>query len=261
MFRNIRPFLASIKMQIMNLLHNNLMMFVIYVQPIMYAGLMYLMFKESDIDNFVSYIVLGTGMMNLWSAIVFSAAGAIQHERYMGTLEYLNAVPTSFQIIILGKVVGSVIVGLASSGIGYLFILLLSRQTLDIKHGVWFGIIVLLVILSYIAISMMIAALYASFRQARDLLNATEFPVFILCGLMFPIEMLPAWSTPLSFILSPTWGVKLLRMCIGGIKNATIFYIDLIFLIGLTLLYFIASVFLYKKMVVKFRETGSLGVV
>lgn len=258
---SIRAFLSSAKLQMKMMLYTNLVQFIVLVQPILYGTLMYLMFKESGDENFVGYIVLGTGMMNLWSSIVFSAAGAIDRERRMGTLEILNAVPTSFQTIIFGKIIGSVLVGLLSSINGYIFIILISGRSFEIAHGGWFALILLITIISYVAISVMMAALFALSRQVRDLTNASEFPIFILSGMIFPIILLPTWTRPLSYILTPTWGIKLLRMCLSGITDYTLFYQSLTALVGLTVIYLGIGIVLYSRMMVSFRKTGSLGVV
>jgi ABC-2 type transport system permease protein len=222
---------------------------------------MYLIFKESSQENFVGYIVLGTGMMNLWSSIVFSAANQIDRERRMGTLEILNAVPTSFQTVIFGKIVGTVLVGLISTINGYVFIILISGSGFSIAHPGLFALNILIVIISYIGISIMLAALFALSREVRELINTAEFPVFILTGMIFPIVLLPLWTTPFSAILSPTWGVKLLRMCLFGIENQAEYNTAFIWLVGVTLFYLVGSVILYKRMMNSFRKSGSLGVV
>lgn len=258
---NLQAFRSSMKVQMKMMLHNNLVQFIVIIQPILYGTLMYFMFRNSGNQNFIEYIILGTGMMNLWSSIVFSAAGSIDRERRMGTLEILNAVPTSFQTIIFGKIVGSVIIGLASTVNGYVFITLISGQRFSITHMSWFILGLLLVIISYVAISVMLAALFALSRQVRDLTNASEFPVFILSGLIFPITLLPLWTRPLSYILTPTWGIKVLRMSINGISHWGEFYTALGILFALTSFYLILSVFLYHRMMISFRKTGSLGVV
>ena len=35
--------------------------------------------------------------------------------------------------------------------------------------------------------------------------NAIEYPVWILAGLMFPVTLLPVWSRGLSLVLAPYW--------------------------------------------------------
>jgi len=258
---NFRAFYSSLRLQIIMMLHSTLVHFIIFVQPILNGTLLYLMFKESQDANFVGFIILGSGMMNLWSSIIFSASNQIDRERRMGTLEILNAVPTSFQTVIFGKIVGTVLVGLVSTLNGYLFIVLISGARISIAHPGLFILNFIIVMISFIAISLMLAALFALSRQVRDITNAAEFPVYILTGMIFPISLLPLWTTPLSYVLSPTWGVKLLRMCLNGIENQADYNIAFIWLISITLIYIIGSVVLYNRMMISFRKTGSLGVV
>lgn len=251
---------SSIKIQIKLIFYNNIVKFVIFIQPILYCTLLLLMFKNSDREDFISYIVLGAGMMNLWSAILISS-GVIDRERNMGTLERLNSVPVSFNNIILSRIMGSVFVSLISTLVGYVFVVIVSGESVTIKHPFWFIVVFLLVITSFIIIAYMISGIVALSRQARDIINASEYPVFILCGLVFPISMLPFWTRPISYILSPTWGLKLFKMTMNGIENYSKFYSNIFILSVIIIFYYILSQLLYKRMMKHYREDGSLGVI
>jgi ABC-2 type transport system permease protein len=256
----IKAFFSSTIVQFKQMLHSSLVQFIIFVQPVLYGLIMYLMFKDSGNDNFVGYVILGTGMINLWSSIVYSAAGTIDSERHIGTLEILSAMPVSFRTIIGGKVTGTVLLGLASTFNGYIFIMLISGEKMTIAHPALFLLNLLIIILSYIGIAMLLAGLFALSRQVRFLTNASEFPVFILSGLIFPIEDLPIFTRPLSYILSPTWGAKTLRMCVFGINDSALYLQDFLILIIITIVYYVGSILLFKLLMKKIRYEGSLGV-
>lgn len=256
----MRSFWVAAWFQIRNDLTSDLTRFILFIQPIMYGTLMYLMFKDSGKDNFIEYIVLGTGMMNLWSSIIFSAGQAIARERRIGTLELMNVMPTSFQTIISGKIVGAVVISLISTVNGYLFITLISGQRFSVEHPWLFILAILLVIMSCIAIAIMLAAVFALSRQAWALANSAEFPVFIVTGLLFPLTLLPRWVLPISYVLTPTWAIKVLRQCIAT-QDMHLLMQQLGILTLLTLIYFAVSFVIYRRMTRMFRETGSLGVI
>jgi ABC-2 type transport system permease protein len=91
-------------------------------------------------------------------------------------------------------------------------------------------------------------------------MNCIEYPIFILCGILFPIEMLPKWTTPLSYILSPTWAARILRMSVEGIENTKLFYYYTCVLVGITIIYFILSYILYNIIDKRTRINGTLEV-
>lgn len=256
----IKGFISSGIIQGKQMLHSSLIQFIIFVQPIMYGTLMYLMYRNSGQSNFIEYIILGTGLVNLWSSIVYSAANTIERERHIGTLEMLSAMPTKFKTIIGGKITGTVVIGLLSSFNGYLFIILISGERMTIAHPVLFIINLLIIILSFIAISIIMAGVFTLSRQVHHLINTSEYPIFILSGLIFPIENLPRWTRPLSYILSPTWGAKTLRMTVLGIEQPLVYQQELGLLSIITIIYFTIGYFLFKLLMKKIHSDGSLGV-
>ena len=91
-------------------------------------------------------------------------------------------------------------------------------------------------------------------------MNCLDYPIFLFCGTVFPIEVLPVWTRPISYILTPTYVLKLCRMCISGITDFREFYIYLLGLIIVTLVYFILYKWFYSIIDVKARKEATLEV-
>lgn len=255
-----KAFVSSGIMQVKQQLHQAIVRFMIFIQPVLYGFIMYMMFRAGGNENFVAYVILGTGMMNLWSTIVFSSATTIDRERHIGTLEIISAAPVGFRTAILGKIVGSVVLGLISTINGYIFIIIISGEKMTIAHPVLFIFNLIIIIISYIMIALVLAALFSLSRQARQLTNASEHPIYILSGFIFPITVLPVWTRPLSYLLSPTWGVKTLRLCVMGIDDMSQYQLYMGILILITIAYYIISKILFAIILKKIRIKGTLGV-
>jgi ABC-2 type transport system permease protein len=55
------------------------------------------------------------------------------------------------------------------------------------------------------------------YRSGWALGNAFELPVWLVCGFLVPIGILPDWVRPISWVLAPTWGVRAIReSALGG---------------------------------------------
>jgi ABC-2 type transport system permease protein len=39
----------------------------------------------------------------------------------------------------------------------------------------------------------------------------TEYPIWLICGFLVPLALLPAWVHPISWALAPTWGMRAIR--------------------------------------------------
>ena len=88
-----------------------------------------------------------------------------------------------------------------------------------------------------------------------------EFPVYILAGFLFPIALLPDWTTPLSYILPPYWAARALHETSTGAGD----FDKIIFAWGMMLIFSVVDLFvsskLFKLMLHKARVDATLETV
>lgn len=219
-----------------------------------------MMYKDSAYANYVNYVILGSGLTSLWSSVCFSSAGDIERERYMGTLEYLFCSPADFNIIMIGKVLANTFLGLTGMLLSLIFTKIFFNGSMYIKHQLIFLICFSLMIFSFVCIALVISPIFTLSKNARALMNCMEYPVFILCGFIFPTDMLPGFLKYAGFLLSPTWAVKILRESSSGISNYNLFYREILILILISFIYIIISRLLFKKIDKNTRIKATLGV-
>ncbi len=234
--------------------------FCIIVQPLMYTFIFYMVYRESSYTNYINYVILGSGLTSLWSSICFSSAGDMERERYMGTLENLISSPSRFTNIVLGKVLANTTLGLSGIGLSLISTKIFFNSSLYVRHGFLFSISFILMIISFVCIALVIAPIFTLSKNARALMNCLEYPIFILCGFVFPIDILPTFIKPLSYILSPTWAIKILRESSSGISNFSIFYTEILILSIICIIYIFISKLLFLKIDKLTRINATLGV-
>ena len=55
------------------------------------------------------------------------------------------------------------------------------------------------------------------YRRAWAIGNLLEYTVWIICGFLVPLTLLPDWVRPISWVLAPTWGMNAVReSALGG---------------------------------------------
>ena len=54
------------------------------------------------------------------------------------------------------------------------------------------------------------ASTFVLYRAAFYLGIALQYPIYIACGLILPLAILPGWLGPISWVLAPTWGFRAL---------------------------------------------------
>ena len=84
------------------------------IQPIIFASIAFFMFEAGAREGTLLYVALGAGMMGIWSSTLFGSGGAIQWQRWQGTLEYSIAVPPPFLLVMLPMTLASATIGLYS---------------------------------------------------------------------------------------------------------------------------------------------------
>jgi ABC-2 type transport system permease protein len=148
---------------------------------------------------------------------LFGSGGAIQWQRWQGTLEYLIAVPPAFIWVILPLTIATATVGLYSLTSTLLWGWLFFDVPLELAHPAWFIVSLPVAVLALGLLGLVLASTFVLYRNANALSNLLEYPVWLVTGLLTGLALLPGWTRPLSWVLAPTWGVKALReSALGG---------------------------------------------
>ena len=186
-------------------------------QPVIFASIAYLMFKAGARPGSLLYVAIGAGMMGIWSSTLFGSGGAIQWQRWQGTLEYCVAAPPAFIWVILPLTIATATIGLYSLSATLLWGWLFFDVPLSVEHPVWFVISLPASVLALGLLGLVLASTFILYRHANALSNLLEYPIWVVTGLLFSLSLLPGWTGPLSWVLAPTWGVRALReAALGG---------------------------------------------
>lgn len=227
------------------------------VFPVIFAAIGLFVLTSSGYAR-VAYGVLGGGVIGFWSVTYLDGGNSIQEERWNGTLEQIFAVPTPLFVIVIGKILGSLLLGLlafiptiALAYFGFHAVL----PALDpLRFAVSLGVLSF----SFFVIAVALTPLFAISRSAFTVLNGLELGVYGLCGFMFPVSQLPQWLQPISYAMSPTWATRALYASAAPSVSSDIAGWWLAAL-GLSALYLVVSVLLYRFVEVRARVTGELA--
>jgi ABC-2 type transport system permease protein len=186
-------------------------------QPIIFASIAYFMFKAGARPGSLLYVAIGAGMMGIWSSTLFGSGGAIQWQRWQGTLEYAVASPPAFIWVILPLTIATATIGLYSLSATLLWGWLFFDVPFTVEHPGWFLVSLPASVLALGLLGLVLASTFVLYRHANALSNLLEYPIWVVTGLLFSLSLLPGWTQPLSWVLAPTWGVRALReSALGG---------------------------------------------
>lgn len=141
-------------------------------------------------------------------------AVTITFERRRESFNRLLLAPIDLNLLMLAKTSGAIIFGVAN---GFVPVIIASFLTslAGVNWVVVFAGVVLISVTSTF-MGLFIAVSVREVFEAQTFSNFFRFPMIFLCGLFFPLSMLPVWLLPLSYVLPLTYGADLLRESING---------------------------------------------
>ena len=253
-----RTILVVAEMNIRQQMMDGFIVFTVLFQPIIIALLGLWMLKDKGADA-AMFVVVGSGLTGLWSSLLFISGGSINSERWSGTLESLVAIPTPFEVIVFGKNLGNVVQSLLSMVLGYIVAAFAFGYSLEIQQPLLFVISLVLAIIAFISFGLIIAPVFVMNPNVRAWQNAMEFPVYVLGGFLFPIALLPGWTTPVSYLLPPYWA----SVALHGTSTGGASFQETLFAWGMLLLFSLIDLLiasrLFKVMLYKARADATLG--
>jgi ABC-2 type transport system permease protein len=232
-------------------------LFTIVVQPLIVAILAMWMLVERGASNAI-YVVVGSGMTGLWSGLLFLGGNSINWERWTGTLELIVGQPTHVSVIVFGKNLAIVVQSLSGMVVCYTVAALLFRQPLSVAQPLLFVVSLLLTVVAFVSFGLVIAPVFLLNPAVQSFQNALEFPVYMLCGFLFPIILLPGWSNPLSYVLGPYWAAHALHGTTAGDATLQQVLVDWGMMLLLSAVYLLISGRLMQVMLRRARADATL---
>jgi ABC-2 type transport system permease protein len=225
------------------------------IYPLFFATTAFFVFKAGSSPRTLIYASLGAAVMGMWSSVSTSAGSAMQRERWWGTLELLVAAPRHFSLVLFPSTLGLATVGIYNLAATLLWGRFAFGIPLTVDHWLLFCLSIVGTVLAFAGLGLLFAVSFVRFRAAWVLGNFFEYPVWLICGFLVPLSLLPGWVRPISWVLAPTWGMNAIReSALGGTPLP-----DLLLCLGLGAVYVAFAVLVTNRVLYDARARGSLS--
>ncbi len=204
--------------------------------------LMFFMRSSSEVD--IRGILPGVMALSILFGTTSMLAVTITFERKSRSFERLLLAPISLNLLMLAKTTGAIFFGIINALIPVLF----ASFMVDLSGINWLTTFVGVVLIAITStfLGLFIAVSVSEVFEAQTFSNFFRFPMVFLCGLFIPIENLPAFVQPLSYILPLTYGADMLNFSINSVGSISL-WISLLVLIGYAIVLFTISTHNIKK--------------
>lgn len=205
------------------------------------------------------HVIIGGGIMGMWSSIVFTSFFDISNDRREGTLEMIVGSPTSITTVLAVRTFGNILTGLVSMLLAFLAAVVLFKFRIPLQNIPYILVSLLVLCFGFWCMGVFLAHFRVVSRATGMFINYLELPVAILAAFMFPFEYLPRWITWLSNSIPLRWGVTGLNSSFQTEMVLSQVGRDWLASIGVSFLYLIVTYFLSRKVHDMIRVTGEMS--
>jgi ABC-type multidrug transport system permease subunit len=205
------------------------------------------------------HVIIGGGIMGMWSSIVFTSFYDISNDRREGTLELIVGSPTSITTVLAVRTFGNVLTGMLSMLLSFFVAVVFFGLSIPLQNIPYILMSLVVLCFGFWSIGVFLAHFRVVSRATGMFINYLELPVAILAAFMFPFEYLPRWITWLSNSIPLRWGVTGLNASFQNGAVLTQIGYDWLASIGVSFLYLIVTYVLSRKVHDMIRVTGEMS--
>ena len=212
-----RAFLTGVRIQVKQFTKNAFDVSAVVLWPILYASIAYYLLDGKDDGSLLLSASLGAAVMCMWSVVVIGSAGALEQQRWLGTLELVVAAPVPLAAVLAPITIASGVVGAYSLVATLAWGTIVFDVPLAIEQPVAFAVAIPACIVAIGMLGLITCATFVLYRAAFSLGVAMQYPVWIATGLLVPLTVLPAFVGTVAWFLAPTWGFRAIQeAALGG---------------------------------------------
>jgi ABC-2 type transport system permease protein len=168
-------------------------------------------------ENYQAFIFPGIlGITILFTSIFFGVS--IIWDRQFGFLKEILVAPLSRVSIFFGKALGGTTTSMVQGAL-ILIIGLIINIHFTIASFISILLLMFIASLTVVSIGLIIGSMMESFEGFNLIMTFINMPMFFLSGALFPVENLPAFLKPLSWINPMTYAVDAFRGVLEGVSS------------------------------------------
>jgi lipooligosaccharide transport system permease protein len=165
--------------------------------------------------RYVEFVAPGMVMSSAMFAAAYECTyGAYVRMAHQRTYEAILTTPLSLEDVVAGEVLWG-----ASKGMFNGSVMLTAVTLFGLSRSPWalgIPVIIALVALLFAGLSLVVAALARSFEFFNYYLTLVVTPMFLFCGVFYPLDSLPPWARTVAWYLPLTHAVAAARALMQG---------------------------------------------
>jgi ABC-2 type transport system permease protein len=233
---------------------------LIVTQPVIFSAVGYFLARaagRTQID--LIHTIIGSGVMGLWSTLLFSSFHDLRGDRRDGTLELLVGSPTSLFTILAIRTFVNVLLGSLSFLLSLIAAFLFFGFSLPLANLPYILVSLVVLFFGFWCLGQFLAHWPVVSRLSGVFINYLELPIGMLTGFMFPISLLPGWAQWLAFFTPMVWSFNGISAAFQPGIDIPYLVQNLLMALSISCLYLLITFFMSKRVQDMIRVTGELN--
>ena len=182
--------------------------------PLAWTGMFFI--KSSGLED-VLFMVPGVISLSILFGTTSLLSVTVTFEKKGKSFDRLLLAPIPLNLLMLAKTSGAILFGVVNAFVP----IILAAFLTDLSRVAWDTAIpaIILIAVSSTFLGLFVAVSVSEVFEAQTFSNFFRFPMIFLCGLFFPIEQLPVFLKPLSYLFPLTYGVDILHGAFHGSRQ------------------------------------------
>lgn len=204
--------------------------------------LMFFLKSQTPVD--VRTLLPGVMGLSVLFGTTSMLAVTITFERRSRSFERLLLAPVGTNLLMLAKTAGAILFGIFNALVPVLLALCMTSLSGIDWLQVAGGVVLIAVTSTFLGLT--IAVSVSEVFEAQTFSNFFRFPMVFLCGLFIPVQNLPIYLQPLSYLAPLTYGVDILKNAVNHNGHMPL-AVSFAALLGFSLLLFAVSAVNVKR--------------
>jgi len=164
----------------------------------------------------VAFIAVGNAMQVASFSSIFAVCNLTSEEKWQGTLVPLIATPANRFPLFLGRASFQILNGIVTIAVGFLYANTLFQVDMVRTDFVALAIVIVVTTFAMTGFGLMLGSVGLFMRTAMIIANIFLFIGLLICGVNFPVTVLPVWIQPISYAIPMTYGTMAARAAVQG---------------------------------------------
>jgi ABC-2 type transport system permease protein len=183
--------------------------------PIAWTGMFFIR-SGSGLESVMS-LLPGVVTLSILFGTTSMLSVTVTFEKRNRSFDRLLLAPIPLELLMLAKTGGAILFGVANAFVPILLAFFLA----DLSQLDWATVVPAIVLIAAVSafLGLFIAVSVSEVFEAQTFSNFFRFPMIFLCGLFFPVDRLPFFLQPLSYVLPLTYGADILHGSVHAGNN------------------------------------------